>query len=126
MELERRSTKPKAVSSSLAKASKLYFGVVQPAGRSSLERETKVQILSPKPNFFISGRSADDYTDLPWEQVLAGLNTAAQTNFIFLHAGARSANGKVLIIKKADASSNLTNLSRETSRRCIEVFRFLA
>ena len=51
------------------------------AGRRILAPEIKVQILSPKPNVFISGRSADDYTDLPWEQVFAGLNPAAQTKF---------------------------------------------
>ena len=59
-----------------------HFGVVQLAGRLTLDQETKVQILSPKPILFISGRSADDYTDLPWEQVFAGLNPAAQTKVI--------------------------------------------
>ena len=51
MELERRFTKPKVASSSLAKASTFYFGVIQLAGRLTLNQETKVQILSPKPNF---------------------------------------------------------------------------
>ena len=62
------------------------FGVVQPAGRLTLNQETKVRILSPKPNVFISGRSADDYTGKFWKLVFAGLNPAAQTNlfnFIF-------------------------------------------
>ena len=63
--------------------SPVCFGVVQPAGRLTLNQETKVRILSPKPNLFISGRSADDDTDLPWEQVFAGLNPAAQTNLLY-------------------------------------------
>lgn len=51
-ELERRSTKPKVVSSNLTEASKLFRG--RPVeGRSSLERETKVRILSPKPTIFL-------------------------------------------------------------------------
>ena len=81
MDLERRSSKPEVASSSLAGAA-TRFGVVQPAGRLTLNQETKVRILSPKPILLqFSGRSADDYTDLPWEQVFAGLNPAAQTNF---------------------------------------------
>ena len=32
-----------------------HFGVVQPPGRIALDNETKVQILSPKPNFSILG-----------------------------------------------------------------------
>ncbi len=65
MDLERRSSKPEVASSSLAGAA-TRFGVVQLAGRLTLNQETKVQILSPQPTLFISERSADDYTDLPW------------------------------------------------------------
>ena len=51
MDLERRSSKPEAASSSLAGVA-TRFGVVQLAGRLTLNQETKVRILSPKPIFF--------------------------------------------------------------------------
>ena len=96
MESERRSSKPDVAGSSPAGAiSILDFRLVILDWKSklklfrgrlierTLDFESGKKGLNPFPEaiFFISGRSADDYTDLFWEQVFAGLIPAARTNF---------------------------------------------
>ena len=65
MDLEHRSSKPEVASSSLAGAA-TRFGVVQPAGRLTLNQETKVRILSPKPILF-------QFLGVPQMTIRAGL-----------------------------------------------------
>ena len=80
-ESERKNTNLEVAGSNPAEVAKSFRG--RPTGRT-LDFESRNKGSNPFPeanSFSISGRSADDYTGLPWEQVFAGSNPAAQTNF---------------------------------------------